>query len=295
MTSWFQRIAPKILPGAVKKNIVPPGVWLKCPQCNETLYSKELERNLKVCPRCNHHFRLNAHERIDLLVDEGTFVETNKGITAKDPLKFNDSKKYKDRIKASQSKAGTEDAMVTGEGNIKGVRTSLAVFNFAFMGGSMGSVVGEKITRAIEASLEKRIPLLIVSASGGARMQEGAFSLMQMAKTSAALYKLEEAKIPFISLLTDPTTGGVSASFAMLGDIIMVEPGALVGFAGPRVIQQTIGQELPKGFQRAEFLLEHGAVDRIVDRKDLADEISTLFKYMSFNTEKTRYALERLP
>lgn len=293
MTSWFQRIAPKLLPGAVKKSIVPAGVWMKCPKCQETLYSKELEHNLKVCPRCNYHFRLTATERIDVLIDPGTFVETNKGMSPLDPLKFVDSKKYKDRVKDAVIKGKTPEAVITGVGKINGMDISLVVFNFFFMGGSMGSVVGEKITRAIETAISQRIPLLIVSASGGARMQEGAFSLMQMAKTSAALYKLETEKLPYISLLTDPTTGGVSASFAMLGDVIMVEPGALVGFAGPRVIQQTIGQELPKGFQRAEFLLEHGAVDRIVDRKDLKEEIVNLFTFMTLNVSHGKYALER--
>ncbi|MGK0291278.1 MAG: acetyl-CoA carboxylase carboxyl transferase subunit beta [bacterium] len=279
MASWFERITPKLISGESRKN-VPAGVWEKCPRCKETLYSKDLEKNLKVCPSCQFHFRLTAEERISSLCDEGTFEETNANLTATDPLKFVDSKKYKDRIRGTMAKTKLKEAMITGVGKINGIQTSLAVFNFRFMGGSMGSVVGEKITRAIEHAIQEKLPIIIVSASGGARMQEGAFSLMQMAKTSAALAKLAATKLPYISLLTDPTTGGVSASFAMLGDVILVEPNALVGFAGSRVIQQTIGQALPEGFQRAEFLLEHGAVDQIVERQYLKDTISQLFRFM---------------
>ena len=277
MPSWFKRIAPKLIPGATKKNI-PIGVWIKCPECGETLYGKDLEKNLKVCPGCGYHFRLTAQERIEQLVDPGEFVELFDNLTAIDPLKFVDSKKYKDRIKTMMAKTKLSEAITTGEGRIDGQRVGIAVFNFRFMGGSMGSVVGEKITRTIEYSIEQKIPMVIISASGGARMQEGALSLMQMAKTSAALNRLAEKKIPYISLLTDPTTGGVSASFAMLGDINIAEKGALIGFAGPRVIQQTIGQTLPKGFQRAEFLLQHGTIDIILMRDQLKSTISTLLK-----------------
>lgn len=281
MTSWFQRIAPKLIPSEARTSQVPKGVWIKCPSCSETLYSKNLEKRLKTCPACNHHFRLTSEERIDSIFDENTFQETHNQILAKDPLKFFDSKKYKDRLKATMTKTQLNEAITTGIGKINGLEISIAVFNFRFMGGSMGSVVGEKITRAIEDALEKRIPMLIVSASGGARMQEGVLSLMQMAKTSAALKKLSDARLPFISLLTDPTTGGVSASFAMLGDVNLVEPGALVGFAGPRVIKETIRQDLPDGFQRAEFLMEHGAVDMIVDRSEMKDTLYRLFNFMT--------------
>ncbi|MCP4294146.1 MAG: acetyl-CoA carboxylase carboxyltransferase subunit beta [Proteobacteria bacterium] len=277
MPSWFKRIAPKILPGVHKKNI-PAGVWIKCPECGETLYSKDLERNLKVCPSCKYHFRLTAQERIEQLIDPDEFSELYDNLTATDPLKFVDSKKYKDRIKMTVSKTKLSEAITTGVGRINGQRVAIAVFNFRFMGGSMGSVVGEKITRTIEYAIDEKIPMIIVSASGGARMQEGALSLMQMAKTSAALNKLAENRIPYISLLTDPTTGGVSASFAMLGDINIAEKGALIGFAGPRVIQQTIGQTLPLGFQRAKFLLEHGAVDILLTRDKLKSTISIMLQ-----------------
>ena len=280
MTSWFRRIAPKLLPGDAKKNI-PAGVWIRCPECGETLYSKDLDKNLKVCLNCAYHFRLTAEERIRQLTDEGSFVEYHGNMIANDPLKFVDSKKYKDRIKATMAKTRLNEAITIGEAKIEGNRISLAVFNFRFMGGSMGSVVGEKITLAIEHAIKHSIPMMIVSASGGARMQEGALSLMQMAKTSAALKKLCDCRIPYISLLTDPTTGGVSASFAMLGDINIAEKGALIGFAGPRVIQETIKQALPKGFQRAEFLLEHGTVDIVVNRlelkKTIADFLSIVY------------------
>ncbi|MDH5560008.1 MAG: acetyl-CoA carboxylase, carboxyltransferase subunit beta [Deltaproteobacteria bacterium] len=276
MTSWFKRIAPKLIPGEKKKNI-PAGVWIKCPECGETLYSKDLENNLKVCLNCTYHFRLTSEERIAQLTDHGSFHELFRGLTAQDPLKFVDSKKYKDRIKAAVSKTELEEAVTVGRCLINGHDTCLCVFNFRFMGGSMGSVVGEKITRAIEYSIDQGLPLVIVSASGGARMQEGVFSLMQMAKTSAALNRLDKARLPYISILTDPTTGGVSASFAILGDINIAEKGALIGFAGPRVIQQTIKQDLPKGFQRAEFLIEHGAVDMVVSRKELKSMVSRFF------------------
>ncbi|MDX2468974.1 MAG: acetyl-CoA carboxylase, carboxyltransferase subunit beta [SAR324 cluster bacterium] len=272
MTSWFKQLAPKLMATDAKKNI-PAGVWIKCPECSETLYSKDLEKNLKVCISCGYHFRITAEERIKHLLDEGSFKEMSADLTAKDPLKFVDSKKYKDRIKLAKAKTDLKEAITTGEGLMGGRPVAVAVFNFRFMGGSMGSAVGEKIARMIEHSLEKKIPLIIVSASGGARMQEGALSLMQMAKTSAGLAKLAKEGIPYISLLSDPTTGGVSASFAMLGDINIAEKGALIGFAGARVIQQTIGQNLPQGFQRPDFLQEHGAVDMIVIRSELKEKI----------------------
>ena len=274
MPSWFDRIAPKILPSS-KKNI-PAGVWVKCPSCGETLYSKDLERNQKVCLNCEYHFRVSAQERFEQLIDVNTGEELFTGVLTKDPLKFVDSKKYKDRIKASRSKTKLEEAISVYRGQLKGHPVIMAVFNFGFMGGSMGSVVGEKITRAIELAIDERVPLMIISSSGGARMQEGALSLMQMAKTSAALKKLADKKVPYLSILTDPTTGGVSASFAMLGDVNIAEKGALIGFAGARVIQQTINQDLPEGFQRAEFLKEHGAVDIIVNRLELKDTIANL-------------------
>ncbi len=287
MTSWFKQLAPKLMATDAKKNI-PAGVWIKCPDCSETLYSKDLEKNLKVCISCGYHFRITAEERIKHLLDEGSFKEMSADVTAKDPLKFVDSKKYKDRIKQAKAKTDLNEAITTGEGTMEGRRVSVAVFNFRFMGGSMGSAVGEKIARMIEHSLDQRIPLIIVSASGGARMQEGALSLMQMAKTSAGLAKLAKEGIPYISLLSDPTTGGVSASFAMLGDINIAEQGALIGFAGARVIQQTIGQNLPQGFQRPEFLQEHGAVDMIVNRSDLKAKIVSWLNLVFPATEPLR-------
>ena len=287
MTSWFKQLAPKLMATDAKKNI-PAGVWIKCPDCSETLYSKDLEKNLKVCISCGYHFRITAEERIKHLLDEGSFKEMSADVTAKDPLKFVDSKKYKDRIKQAKAKTDLKEAITTGEGTMEGRRVSVAVFNFRFMGGSMGSAVGEKIARMIEHSLDQRIPLIIVSASGGARMQEGALSLMQMAKTSAGLAKLAKEGIPYISLLSDPTTGGVSASFAMLGDINIAEQGALIGFAGARVIQQTIGQNLPQGFQRPEFLQEHGAVDMIVNRSDLKAKIVSWLNLVFPATEPLR-------
>ncbi|MDT8447088.1 MAG: acetyl-CoA carboxylase, carboxyltransferase subunit beta [bacterium] len=277
--SWFKRIAPKLLPTDNKKNI-PAGVWIKCPECGETLYSKELEKNDKVCLNCEYHFRLTAEERISLMLDEGSFEELFMGILPKDPLKFSDSKKYKDRIKAANSKTKLEEAVTCGQGRMEGQPVMLGVFNFRYMGGSMGSVVGEKLTRLIEEGLKRRTPVIIISASGGARMQEGALSLMQMGKTSAALMKLQKAGVPYISVMTDPTTGGVSASFAMLGDVNIAEKGALIGFAGPRVIQQTMGKPLPQGFQRAEFLLEHGAVDMVLDRREMKTRIAGLLSIL---------------
>jgi len=259
-----------------KQSKISEGMWLKCNHCREIVYRKEVERNNKVCPKCDYHFPISVMERIALLVDFGTFKEWDAELGPQDPLKFQDTKSYKDRVKAHQERTGRKDAMVIGEGMLNGRRMVLCVFDFSFMGGSMGSVVGEKICRAIDRALEARLPVILVTTSGGARMQEGILSLMQMAKTSAAVAKLGEAKLPFICLLADPTFGGVTASVAMLGDVILAEPKALIGFAGPRVIEQTIKQQLPDQFQRAEFLLEHGMIDMIVERKQLKETLSTL-------------------
>ena len=264
-----------------KKVAMPEGLWIKCNNCGEIIYKKEVVRNLNVCPKCNYHFRISAQERIGLLTDKGTFVEYDAGMEASDPLNFKDSKRYKDRVKDAQKSSGLKDAFISGEGSVSGINVMLGVFDFSFMGGSMGSVVGEKATRTIEKGIEKGFPVIIVSSSGGARMQEGILSLMQMAKTSAALARLRDARLPFISVLTDPTTGGVTASFAMLGDIIIAEPKALICFAGPRVIEQTIKQKLPEGFQRSEYLLEHGMVDMIVERKDMKETISKMLSMLT--------------
>ncbi|MCE3221852.1 MAG: accD [Nitrospira sp.] len=259
-----------------KRSKVAEGMWLKCNHCREIVYRKEVDRNNKVCPKCDYHFPISVIERINLLVDLGTFKEWDAELEPQDPLQFQDTRSYKDRIKAQQDKTGRKDAMVIGQGAINGRKVALCVFDFGFMGGSMGSVVGEKICRAVDRALQGRMPLILVTASGGARMQEGILSLMQMAKTSAAVAKLGEAKLPFVSILADPTFGGVTASIAMLGDVIIAEPKALIGFAGPRVIEQTIKQQLPDQFQRAEFLLDHGMIDMIVERKQLKEAVSTL-------------------
>jgi acetyl-CoA carboxylase carboxyl transferase subunit beta len=255
---------------------VPAGLWVKCANCAEIIYKIEAERNLDVCPKCEYHFRIPARARIEILTDDDTFEEFDVEMSPVDALGFKDLKKYKDRIKSSQKGRKTQEAIVTGEALIGGTRTMIGVFEFSFMGGSMGSVVGEKITRLVERAIEARTGVVIVSSSGGARMQEGILSLMQMAKTSAVLARLKEAHLPYISILTDPTMGGVSASFAMLGDVIMAEPRALVGFAGQRVIAETIRQNLPEGFQRAEYLLEHGMIDMIVERKQMKETIAKL-------------------
>ncbi|MDH5345802.1 MAG: acetyl-CoA carboxylase, carboxyltransferase subunit beta, partial [Gammaproteobacteria bacterium] len=255
---------------------VPEGVWMKCPACDEQLYRKEVERNLSVCPKCNHHMRIGARERLEYFLDPGTLDEIGANLEPQDPLRFRDSKRYRDRIAQAQKKTGEKDALVAVKGKLKGHTTVACAFEFGFMGGSMGSVVGERFCRAAKVSADTRAPLVSFSASGGARMQEALFSLLQMAKTSAALAMLSEHRVPFISVLTDPTTGGVSASLAMLGDVNIAEPKALIGFAGPRVIEQTVRQKLPEGFQRSEFLLDHGAIDMIVDRRSLRDEIANL-------------------
>jgi len=275
--SWIDKIKAGI---GGKKTAKDEDLWVECKKCKEQIFIAELETNLKVCPHCDYHFRLETRQRIHQLIDQESFKEYDQGLTSGDPLKFKDTKKYKDRIKSLAKKGNSNDAVITGSGNIEGLPVELCVFDFSYMGGSMGSVVGEKITRAIERAMENKSALIIASCSGGARMQEGIFSLMQMAKTSAALSKLSIQKIPYISILTDPTMGGVSASFSMLGDIILAEPGALIGFAGPRVIEQTIKQKLPDGFQRAEFLLDHGLIDNVVHRKDLKSTLAHLLKML---------------
>jgi acetyl-CoA carboxylase carboxyl transferase subunit beta len=262
-----------------KKVNIAEGLWVKCDSCKEIVYRPEVDRAGRVCPKCRYPFRISARERIASIVDEGSFEEREGGLRSKDPLSFKDTKRYSDRLKAARAKSSMEEAVITGTARIGGYPVALAVFEFAFLGGSMASVVGEKLTRTIELALQKRVPLLIVSASGGARMQEGILSLMQMAKTSAALARLAAERVPYISLLTDPTTGGVTASFAMLGDLILAEPRALIGFAGPRVIAETIRQPLPDGFQRSEFLLEHGQLDLVVERRELR---ATLRRILAF-------------
>ena len=276
--AWFKKSKAPLVPVADKKVQMPEGLWTKCKNCEEIIYSKEIERNLNVCPKCDYHFRISARDRIALVIDEGTFSEIDAKMSSVDFLKFKDSKKYSDRLKAAFKKNGDGDAIITGSGMMNGQEVVVGVFDFGYMGGSMGSVVGEKVTRAIELGLEKKAPVLVFSSSGGARMQESILSLMQMAKSSAALAKLKKAGIPFISVLTDPTTGGVTASFAMLGDLNIAEPKALIGFAGPRVIEQTIRQKLPEGFQRSEFLLEHGMVDMIVSRQEMKAKLSQVLR-----------------
>ena len=268
--AWFKRTKEEKADRKVK---IPEGLWVKCDNCKEIIYRKEVERNLKVCPKCNYHFRICAMERLKLLIDSGSFQEMDSGLVSSDPLKFKDTIPYSERLAKNRKKSGLSDAIISGETQIKGTSVAIAIMDFSFMGGSMGSVVGEKVTRTAELALAKQIPLIVVSASGGARMQEGMFSLMQMAKVSAAIGRLKDRGVPYISVLTDPTFGGVSASFAMLGDIIIAEPRSLIGFAGPRVIEQTIKQQLPPDFQRAEFLLDHGLIDMIVSRKDLRETI----------------------
>jgi len=267
--SWFRRDKVGIEKANTKNVKVPEGLWTKCQGCSESILTKEIADNQQVCPKCGHHYRIAPRKRLQLLFDGGSWQEFDANITSVDFLQFKDSKSYQERIDAAVAKGGSRDAVICVEGTIDGIATQVAIFDFSFMGGSMGSVVGEKITRSIERGLEKKQPVIIISASGGARMQESILSLMQMAKTSAALAKLKAAGLPFISILTDPTTGGVTASFAMLGDLNIAEPKALIGFAGPRVIEQTIRQKLPEGFQRSEYLLEHGMVDMIIPRQQM--------------------------
>jgi acetyl-CoA carboxylase carboxyl transferase subunit beta len=275
--SWFHKLVPsKIRTEASSKSAVPEGLWSKCPSCNAILYRSEVERNLEVCPKCAHHMRIGARKRLNVFLDPGNRVEIGDHLAPVDPLKFRDSKKYKDRLSQAQKATGEKDALIVVAGELEGRPLVAAVFNFEFMGGSMGSVVGERFARGVNHCLEHRVPLVCFAASGGARMQESLLSLFQMAKTSAALARLSAAGIPFISVMTDPTMGGVSASFAMLGDINIGEPGALIGFAGPRVIEQTVREKLPEGFQRSEFLLEHGALDMIVDRREMRTQLAAL-------------------
>jgi acetyl-CoA carboxylase carboxyl transferase subunit beta len=262
------------------KKSVPKGLWVKCEQCGESLFEQELDENLRICPGCDHHMRMPTAARMELVLDDDSFVEFDAGMQSTDPLEFHiDAKKYRDSLRKAEKKSGPADAFVAGSATIGGHAVEVGFFVFEFMGGSMGSVVGEKITRQLERALEHKRPALIFSASGGARMQEGVLSLMQMAKTSAARSRLREARVPYISVLLDPTTGGVAASFAMLGDLIIAEPHALIGFAGPRVIEQTIRQQLPKGFQRSEFLLEHGMVDMIVHRRKLKQTLARTLRW----------------
>ena len=279
------------MPFGRKPKEFPDHLWTKCPNCGEMLFNKQLARNQNVCTKCEHHFRLGARERIEALVDKGTFVEQDVALSSGDPLSFTDSKPYPERIAAARAKSGHKDAVLTGDAQISGIPVVLAVMDFEFMGGSMGSVVGEKLTRSAERAFSERKPLVIVSASGGARMQEGTIALMQLAKTVAAVARLDAASIPFISVLTDPTTGGVLASFASLGDIVLAEPGALIGFSGARVTSETIGEKLPKGFQRAEFLVEHGFVDQVVPRTQLKERIAFFLNAFRVAGQDLRWSL----
>ena len=272
--SWFEKLMPSRIKTERRTRSVPEGLWIKCPGCQAQLYRAELERNLFVCPKCNHHMRLGARERLEIFLDEESGQELDAKLEPQDPLKFKDSKRYRDRITQAQKATGEKDALVVMAGTVLEVPMVVAAFEFRFLGGSMGSVVGEKFSRAVNYCVEHRTPLVCFSASGGARMQEALFSLLQMAKTSAALTKLAAHQLPYISVMTDPTTGGVSASIALLGDLNLAEPKALIGFAGPRVIEQTVRETLPEGFQRSEFLVEHGALDMIVDRRELRKEVA---------------------
>jgi acetyl-CoA carboxylase carboxyl transferase subunit beta len=275
--SWFEKLMPsRIRTEASHKRAVPEGIWAKCPGCHAILYRAELERNLEVCPKCNHHNRIRARRRLEGFLDPEPRDELGAELESADPLKFKDLKKYKDRLLQAQKTTGEKEALVVMRGSLKGEPLVAGAFEFEYMGGSMGSVVGERFVRGVESALEQGSPLVCFSASGGARMQESLFSLFQMAKTSASLARLRERSLPFVSVMTDPTMGGVSASLAMLGDINIAEPGALIGFAGPRVIEQTVREKLPEGFQRSEFLMEKGALDMIVDRRDLRDRIAEL-------------------
>jgi len=280
--SWFEKLMPtSIRTDSSTKRGVPEGLWTKCPSCNAVLYRAELERNLDVCPKCNHHLRVFGRKRLEIFLDEGPTEEIAGNLAPFDKLKFKDSKKYRDRLLQAQKNTGEKDALIALKGKVKGIPLVSVAFDFRFMGGSMGSVVGERFVRAADVAMKENIPFVCFSASGGARMQEALFSLMQMAKTSAVLTRLAKKRIPFISVLTDPTMGGVSASFAMLGDVHIAEPKALIGFAGPRVIEQTVREKLPEGFQRSEFLLEHGAIDMVLDRRDLRDRIASLVLMLS--------------
>ena len=282
--AWFKKTRKPIASTAEKSSRVPEGLWIKCPGCAQIIYNKDLDKNQQVCPKCAHHFRISAADRLRSLFDNGQWTEHFPGLTSNDPLTFTDTKPYRDRLRSTIAKTGMKDALVVATGTLDGREVVVAAMEYAFIGGSMGVVVGEKITRAIEMALARQRPVIVISCSGGARMMEGALSLMQMAKVSAALARLDRARLPFISVLTDPTTGGVTASFAMLGDLNIAEPKALIGFAGPRVIEQTIRQKLPEGFQRSEFLLEHGMLDLIVDRRDLKSTLARALGFMDTHT-----------
>ena len=284
--AWFKKEKTPKLPAGDRKFTIPEGLWVKCDNCKEIIYKKEVARNANVCPKCNYHFRISARERLEAIFDDGRYREIDHGIAPVDALGFVDTKPYAARLVSYRKSTGLEDAVISTEGLMGGLPVIVAAMEYGFMGGSMGSVVGEKITRAAERAHDASCPLIVISCSGGARMQEGALSLMQMAKISAALARLDEKGIPYISVLTDPTTGGVTASFAMLGDLIVAEPKALIGFAGPRVIEQTIRQKLPTGFQRSEFLLEHGMIDIIVDRTQLRDTLIQCLQFMIGATKR---------
>jgi acetyl-CoA carboxylase carboxyl transferase subunit beta len=288
--AWFKKQRKPIEPPD-KQSRVPEGLWVKCPSCGQIIYNKDLAASLSVCIKCSHHFRLSATERLRALFD-GDWQEYDQGLRSTDPLAFVDTKPYRQRLASSIESTGLNEAVITATGRVNGIETMIAAMEYGFIGGSMGVVVGEKITRAIERALERRLPLVIVSCSGGARMMEGALSLMQMAKISGALARLDRAQLPYISILTDPTTGGVTASFAMLGDVNIAEPKALIGFAGPRVIEQTIRQKLPEGFQRSEFLLEHGMLDMVVDRREMKDAITRILRF-GLNERKPRQIVDQ--
>jgi acetyl-CoA carboxylase carboxyl transferase subunit beta len=280
--SWFEKLMPsRIRTEGGSKKAVPEGLWAKCPSCSAVLYRAEMERNLEVCPKCGYHNRIGSRRRLDLFLDPEPREEIGAELESGDPLKFKDSKKYRERLSAAQKKTGEKDALIVMRGQLMGRDIVAAAFEFEFMGGSMGSVVGERFVQGVNAAIERRCPMICFAASGGARMQESLFSLMQMAKTSAALQRMSRRGLPFISVMTDPTMGGVSASFAMLGDVNIGEPGALIGFAGPRVIEQTVREKLPEGFQRSEFLLEHGAIDTIIDRREMRDRVANLLGMMT--------------
>jgi acetyl-CoA carboxylase carboxyl transferase subunit beta len=275
--SWFEKLMPsRIRTEGGSKKAVPEGLWAKCPSCSAVLYRAEMERNMEVCPKCGYHNRIGSRRRLDLFLDPEPREEIGAELESGDPLKFKDSKKYRERLSAAQKKTGEKDALIVMRGQLMGRDIVAAAFEFEFMGGSMGSVVGERFVQGVNAAIERRCPMICFAASGGARMQESLFSLMQMAKTSAALQRMSRRGLPFVSVMTDPTMGGVSASFAMLGDVNIGEPGALIGFAGPRVIEQTVRETLPEGFQRSEFLLEHGAIDTIIDRREMRDRVANL-------------------
>jgi acetyl-CoA carboxylase carboxyl transferase subunit beta len=279
--AWFKKTRKPIASATAEKpSRVPEGLWVKCPGCAQIIYNKDLEQNLSVCPKCSHHFRISATDRLRALFDEGAWTEHFANLSSNNPLQFADTKLYQDRLRIAMKSTGLKDAVIVATGRLEGLDVVVAAMEYAFIGGSMGVVMGEKIARAIEIGIDRRIPVIVISCSGGARMMEGALSLMQMAKVSAALARLDRAKLPYISLLTDPTTGGVTASFAMLGDLNIAEPKALIGFAGPRVIEQTIRQKLPDGFQRSEFLVEHGMLDLVVDRRDMKATLARALRFM---------------